>query len=191
MLTTLRFFLVSNRVKWTVPSYLAKTVWSLPIPAFSPARYFCPRCRTIMDPAVTCCPCVALTPKRRPMESRPLFVDPPCFLVAMVRVTVVTRPDEKGDDKDVGTNRRVSSEKDMMMVVMMVPGSRYLYFANMSSTCKREMSDGKPLSIAADTRAVEGVVGSWWSWQGWHHHREQLEQIGCHFLLPFPFSQQS
>lgn len=67
----------------TTPAIFANKVWSVPIPTFSPARNFCPRCRTRMEPALAGCLCRILTPSRRPIESRPLLVDPPAFLVAI------------------------------------------------------------------------------------------------------------
>jgi hypothetical protein len=73
----------------TTPATLAKRVWSFPIPTLSPARNFCPRCRTRMDPALAGWLWRILTPSLRPIESRPLFVDPPAFFVAIPRTAVM------------------------------------------------------------------------------------------------------
>jgi len=51
----------------------------------------------MIDPADTLCPFVALTPKRRPIESRPLLLEPPCFFVAIVRF-IIMKDDDDHDD---------------------------------------------------------------------------------------------
>lgn len=95
--TTFRIrFLLPIPCSWifsirTTPAIFANKVWSVPIPTFSPARNFCPRCLTKIEPALAGCLWRILTPRRRPIESRPLLVDPPAFLVAIpLTVVVVT-----------------------------------------------------------------------------------------------------
>jgi hypothetical protein len=72
-----------------------------------------------MDPGLATCPPKILTPSRRPAESRPLDVDPPAFLVAMLRVvTNVTTEEEKdGDDDTLGavTTKRERAKEAMMV----------------------------------------------------------------------------
>src|SRR5665213_445191 len=70
-------------LKATLPSQRAKSVWSLPMPTFSPGQNLVPRCRTITLPPVMCSPPNNFTPKRLALESRPLRDEPPAFLCAM------------------------------------------------------------------------------------------------------------
>ena len=59
------------------------SVWSLPMPTPSPGCHLVPRWRMMMLPARTRWPPDFLTPRRRPIESRPLREEPPAFLCAM------------------------------------------------------------------------------------------------------------
>src|SRR5436190_8260107 len=68
----------------TLPSVLANSVWSVPMPTLAPGCHLVPRWRARMLPASTCCPPYLLMPSRRPAVSRPLRDEPPAFLCAMV-----------------------------------------------------------------------------------------------------------
>src|SRR5687767_3270265 len=70
-------------LNWTRPSFSANSVWSVPTPTLSPARYGVPRWRTRILPANTCSPPNFLTPSRFDWDSRPFLVLPPAFLCAM------------------------------------------------------------------------------------------------------------
>ena len=63
--------------------FRAKSVWSRPMPTFSPGWTCVPRCRTMIEPAGTSSPPYVLTPSRFAWESRPLRELPPAFLCAM------------------------------------------------------------------------------------------------------------
>src|SRR6266508_1777543 len=67
----------------TLPSRLAKIVWSRPTPVPGPARKRVPRCRTTIAPALISCPSKILTPSRFDSESRPFFEEPRPFLCAL------------------------------------------------------------------------------------------------------------
>src|SRR5262245_39689430 len=67
----------------TRPVLSANSVWSVPTPTLSPARYGVPRWRTRMLPASTFSPPNFFTPSRFDWDSRPFLVLPPAFLCAM------------------------------------------------------------------------------------------------------------
>src|SRR5262245_18213731 len=67
----------------TRPVLSANSVWSVPMPTLSPARYGVPRWRTRMLPASTRSPPNFFTPSRFDWDSRPFLVLPPAFLCAM------------------------------------------------------------------------------------------------------------
>src|SRR5271168_4167411 len=77
----MRRLCLSNKTR---PSISANNVQSRPVPTFSPAMNFEPRCRTSMLPAVTCCPPNSFTPNRLLTLSRPLRTLPCPFLCAIV-----------------------------------------------------------------------------------------------------------
>src|SRR5262245_55612132 len=82
MLTKVRFS-APFFLNCTRPSFSANSVWSVPTPTFSPARYGVPRWRTRLLPASTVWPPNFLTPSRFDWDSRPFLVLPPAFLSAM------------------------------------------------------------------------------------------------------------
>src|ERR1700710_1800703 len=55
----------------TVPSAVAKIVWSRPRPVPSPGQKRVPRWRTMISPPVTFCPAKTLTPSIFGVDSRP------------------------------------------------------------------------------------------------------------------------
>src|SRR3984893_11900077 len=67
----------------TFPSIKAYNVRSVPIPTFAPGCQVVPRWRTMMLPPMTASPPNFFTPRRRPLESRPLRDEPPAFLCAI------------------------------------------------------------------------------------------------------------
>src|SRR5919108_2311641 len=69
--------------KATLPSRVAKIVWSRPTPAPGPALKRVPRWRTTIMPALTSWPSKILTPSRLDSESRPFFDEPRPFLCAI------------------------------------------------------------------------------------------------------------
>src|SRR5215472_14824976 len=70
-------------LKATLPSQRAKSVWSLPMPTFSPGQNLVPRWRTITLPPAIFSPPNIFTPRRWALESRPLRDEPPAFLCAI------------------------------------------------------------------------------------------------------------
>src|SRR5918996_3263297 len=66
---------------FTVPSAVAKTVSSPPLPTFSPGWIRVPRWRTRIDPDVTNSPSNTLDPSRFAFESRPFLDEPPAFVL--------------------------------------------------------------------------------------------------------------
>src|SRR5512134_2015207 len=72
----------------TTPSISAKSVWSLPIPTFTPGWTAVPRWRTRMEPAVTDWPPNRFTPSRLLWLSRPFRELPtpllPCVSLALL-----------------------------------------------------------------------------------------------------------
>src|SRR3954452_23744006 len=67
----------------TVPSAVAKIVWSRPRPVPSPGQKRVPRWRTMISPPVTFCPAKTLTPSMFGFDSRPLRLEPRPFLCAI------------------------------------------------------------------------------------------------------------
>src|SRR3989338_11015793 len=72
----------------TMPSDIAKRVWSVPTPMFFPGRIFVPRWRTIISPITTFWPSDLLTPKYLGFESFRLCAVPPAFVCAIALNTV-------------------------------------------------------------------------------------------------------
>src|SRR5581483_2302048 len=82
---------------FTVPSAVAKSVSSPPRPTFWPGKNLVPRWRTMMEPAVTAVPSNSLTPRRCAVESRPLRVEPPPFVLDIADLSRLPGRRDGGD----------------------------------------------------------------------------------------------
>jgi len=89
MFTTFTFLEVPSKFcflfepYFTIPSFKAKTEWSLLSLVFVPAVKLVPLCRTRIEPAFAVCPSYNLTPKYLGFESRRFLAEPPAFLCAI------------------------------------------------------------------------------------------------------------
>src|SRR6476660_10591677 len=82
----------------TLPSVVANSVWSVPMPTLAPGCHLVPRWRARMLPDSTCSPPYFLMPRRRPAVSRPLREEPPAFLCAISLSPYSVKPAASGAD---------------------------------------------------------------------------------------------